>query len=186
MGNCFIYEFLPYLKLNPCLRFNFGYIGIILVNDFVDVAKARGPLLRYRKLEMIQRSFFIGDSNYKDSFAMLRETELVRRKDFGFYIIIEVSQLLLNNFPSISVIMVFKVLYVFKNNIFGPVLCNDSANIIKESASLFRVVEPLTFSCLTEGLARKTSANYIMMRNLFRVYLSNVAKNRCLWKVILV
>ena len=44
---------------------------------------------------------------------------------------IEFSQLLLDDFPCISIVMSFEVLNVFEEKIFRPVFCHNSTNIIE-------------------------------------------------------
>ena len=62
---------------------------------------------------------------------MLRQSKLVRGKNVGFYIIIEFSQLLLNDFPCVTVIMCFEILNVFEYKIFRPVLRYNRTDVIE-------------------------------------------------------
>ena len=98
----------------------------------------------------------------------------MRRKNLLTLLVIQatfldwVTQLMVDYIPCVMVIMSHEIRDVFKEYITRTMISKNDTNVIEEISSVFIVIESLTFSCLTERLARKTSAQHIVSRNLRR------------------
>lgn len=111
-----------------------------------------------------------------NSLSVLGIAEFVRGNNFFLDVIFQdIVKAAVDFTPGVAFIVSFQIGHVLKNDISWAVISHNIADILKEVAALFFIMEALLFASLAEGLARESGAQNVVCRNIFRANGSDIA-----------